>query len=363
MRHHRQVLGLFVTAVAAVIAVSAIGVAAQDANHTCNGRAATIVGTEGDDIITGTGGNDVIVGLGGHDTIAGAGGDDVICGGSGLDRINGNGGDDFLDGEKGNDRLIGGSGNDTLLGRAGGDRLFGKGGNDTLIGGTGVDRIAGNAGSDKCTVDMDDMRVSLCRGNYQLVKGSGDQVAAIDLPSSFSVLRYCWDFIDRCDDYYVARVELDGRQNFDSLGIRAFDADGEHLASYGVAGDRFEGIFMFAGEPALLEVDSGGGNWTVRFGDRAGVRTVGSDFSGSGNTVFFMPAAAPGSTFSADWNGYGHFAVIGASASDGRDLLVNEVRFETRETPPFSAEAVAKPGVSLVQVISDAGNWSVGLSR
>ncbi len=39
--------------------------AGADEAPTCLGMAATMVGTEGDDVITGTGGSDVIVGLGG----------------------------------------------------------------------------------------------------------------------------------------------------------------------------------------------------------------------------------------------------------------------------------------------------------
>ena len=53
----------------------------------CNGREATIVGTDSRDIINGTPGDDVIASLGGHDVINGGGGDDVICGGAGIDTI------------------------------------------------------------------------------------------------------------------------------------------------------------------------------------------------------------------------------------------------------------------------------------
>jgi Ca2+-binding RTX toxin-like protein len=55
----------------------------------CNGKAATISGTEYSDTIYGTDGNDVIVGKGGNDHIYGLGGDDTICGGDGYDYIDG----------------------------------------------------------------------------------------------------------------------------------------------------------------------------------------------------------------------------------------------------------------------------------
>ena len=89
---------------------------------TCGGLGATIVGTEGDDVITGTNGPDVIVGLGGNDVIDGRGGDDVICGGDG---------DDVLEGGPRNDVLDGGKGEDTLKGGPGTDDCDGSGGDDT----------------------------------------------------------------------------------------------------------------------------------------------------------------------------------------------------------------------------------------
>src|SRR2546421_9891487 len=90
---------------------------------TCQGRAATLVGTAGNDVIVGSSGNDVIVGLGGNDLILGGKGNDVICGGPG------------------DDSLIGDPGNDTLSGGTGSDGLFGEYGEDTEDGGPGNDRM------------------------------------------------------------------------------------------------------------------------------------------------------------------------------------------------------------------------------
>jgi hypothetical protein len=91
----------------------------------CRGIEATIVGTEGDDVLRGTAQADVIVGLGGSDTIVAGGGADVVCGGSGSD---------VLRGGPGNDRLYGGR--DCLCGD---DEpyLFG----DWLAGGSGDDLL------------------------------------------------------------------------------------------------------------------------------------------------------------------------------------------------------------------------------
>jgi hypothetical protein len=97
---------------------------------TCNGLAATIVGTEGPDDnseapggqLIGTPGRDVIVALGGSDFISGGPGNDVICGGDGRD---------FLVGSPGNDTLLGQAGSDALAGAKGKDRCDGGKGNDS----------------------------------------------------------------------------------------------------------------------------------------------------------------------------------------------------------------------------------------
>ena len=99
---------------------------AQAVAPLCDGRAATIVGTPGDDHITGTPGADVIVGLGGRDRIDGRGGADRICGG---------GGPDTLRGGEGRDRLFGQE-NGMYFDR-GGTHVLG----DVLDGGTGDDLL------------------------------------------------------------------------------------------------------------------------------------------------------------------------------------------------------------------------------
>ena len=65
----------------------------------------------------------------------------------------------------------------------------------------------------------------------------------------------------------------------------------------------------------------------------------------------------------ADWDGFGNFAVIGVSNTNGRDLMVNEVRFPGQDTAPFSAAATAQAGISVVQVLSESGTWSVRLDN
>ncbi len=114
---------------------------------TCDGKAATIVGTPGDDSLVGTSGADVIVGLGGDDTISGGGENDTICGNAGNDQIQGGGGKDTVDGGDGDDTLAGAGGDDNLAGDGGDDTLAGNGGDDYLDGGPGHDSGNGGGGT------------------------------------------------------------------------------------------------------------------------------------------------------------------------------------------------------------------------
>jgi Ca2+-binding RTX toxin-like protein len=129
-------LGLIATTVAWIAAGHALAAVSSGANNErarrsaassplCNGMTPTIVGTDGNDVLTGTPGDDVIDGLGGNDVIHGGAGNDSICGGPG---------NDIISGQVGADTLIGGPGDDTLL--PGGDRdddhAYGYAGVDTV---------------------------------------------------------------------------------------------------------------------------------------------------------------------------------------------------------------------------------------
>lgn len=160
----------------------------------------TIVGTNGDDVLTGTNGDDVICGLDGDDQISGLEGNDTILagegndtvnGGDGNDTINGAAGDDMLFGNAGNDRIFagegddradGGEGSDTISGLAGEDDLRGQDGNDTIsggedddiiIGGTGQDTLRGDDGNDEVRGDGANDSISGGNGNDLLRGGTG----------------------------------------------------------------------------------------------------------------------------------------------------------------------------------------------
>jgi uncharacterized repeat protein (TIGR02543 family) len=100
-------------------------------SQTCDGKAATIVGTSGVDNLKGTKGADVIVSLGGNDKVNARGGNDTVCAGDGKDHVVGGPGNDNEFGEAGNDHLIGNKGNDDLDGGPGKDKCLGGAGNNT----------------------------------------------------------------------------------------------------------------------------------------------------------------------------------------------------------------------------------------
>lgn len=152
-------------ALIASLALTHVAHAAAAQSPTCDGRMATIVGTEDDDILTGTAGRDVIVGLGGNDIIRGLSGSDRICGGDGRDRILGGKGADILFGEGDGDKIYGDSGDDQLSGGTGNDLLVGGRGDDALDGDRGRrDRLRGRDGVDLCRDLQTQTRTSSCEG-------------------------------------------------------------------------------------------------------------------------------------------------------------------------------------------------------
>lgn len=184
-----KALSASVLLAASVLAgVASVGAAAA----TCQGMPATIVGTNGDDLLVGTDGIDVIAGFDGHDEIIGGGGDDVLCGGPGQDVIRGGSGNDLISGGPGADTIFGESGDDTLRSGPGLDRIYGDfgdgsgggadlifggphrdviwgaAGDDVIFGGTGPDEIFGQEGADQ---------LRGTGGDDLLVGGPGDDVA------------------------------------------------------------------------------------------------------------------------------------------------------------------------------------------
>lgn len=130
------------TVVAAIAIPTGFALNSASAAASCDGKAATIVGTAGADRLVGTAGSDVIFGAGGADVILGKAGDDIVCGGAGDDTIRGNSGKDRLFGGLGADKIDDGS-----TGHEGADRIFAGDGDDTAFGHAG-DVVYGGPGRD-----------------------------------------------------------------------------------------------------------------------------------------------------------------------------------------------------------------------
>ena len=119
-----------------------------DGVPSCGGRAATIVGTTGDDVITGTEQRDVISALSGNDQVNALGGKDSVCGKGGRDQLKGKADGDLVKGGGGRDVAKGGGGDDVVRGGPKRDRLRGGSGDDLLAGGGGNDDCRGGSGAD-----------------------------------------------------------------------------------------------------------------------------------------------------------------------------------------------------------------------
>jgi hypothetical protein len=148
------------------IVASANGVVTDGATHsfstpgarTPGGRACTILGSQGPDVLRGTPGPDVICGYGGNDRVYGLGGNDVVIAGAGDDVVVGGSGNDVLQGGPGSDQLLGGSGYDQLSGGAGKDSLSARDHRS--------DVVVGGPGQDSATLDKADRVVSIERRRY-----------------------------------------------------------------------------------------------------------------------------------------------------------------------------------------------------
>ena len=227
-------------AVGLAVLVAGVTLGAEDpaAPPSCLGRTATIVGTDGDDILLGTVGKDVIQAGRGDDTVLGDRGGDVICGGPGTD---------FVRGGRNNDTVHGGPGD--------GDRAYGDLGDDQVNGGPGDgDEASGNLG-----IDL----VSGGAGNNDYVHGD-----------------YGWDRMDGGK----GKGDIAAFDTAPSPGVRVSLKDGKARGDGRDRLFRFEGIRGSAFSDSLVGdrranwIDGGPGDDLIRGG--AGVDLV---FGGQGS--------------------------------------------------------------------------------
>lgn len=159
--------------------------------------AATINGTNGDDVLLGTGSKDTITAKGGDDLVFGNQGNDRIVGGLGHDELLGGNGADDIDADSGDDHLQG-DGANCVFGEypissatvgisvipvpcgpvspdnPGGDRLDGDEGDDLLEGQEGDDILRGGGGIDDVFAGDDDDVVEGGTGEDSLYGGEGN---------------------------------------------------------------------------------------------------------------------------------------------------------------------------------------------
>lgn len=134
----------------------------------------TIDAGDGDDTIEGNDGNDNVTGGTGNDSIDAGDGDDTVDAGTGDDTINGDDGRDSLLGGAGADLINGMSGRDTVDGGADADTVFGGGQNDSLDGGAGDDLVHGNGGADSLFGSAGQDVIMGHGGNDLIDGGAGD---------------------------------------------------------------------------------------------------------------------------------------------------------------------------------------------
>jgi Ca2+-binding RTX toxin-like protein len=154
------------------IAVSAVDAAGASVSAAFNlavqsSEGATVVGTNGDNVLYGNTGAETLIGRGGNDGLFGFDGNDSLRGGGGNDVLQGGAGSDVLRAGNGHNVLDGGSGNDLIYGGRDGGLLIGGTGNDVIRTGRGTDVIVFNRGDGQDTVYSDR------EGNNTLSLGGG----------------------------------------------------------------------------------------------------------------------------------------------------------------------------------------------
>ncbi len=150
----------------------------------------TLVGTEGDDVLTGIQTNDTLLGLGGNDTLDGGSGNDTLDGGSGADIMAGNTGNDLYVVDDPGDVVTeqAGQGTDTVnaaitytlganveqLTLTGTNAINGTGnsGNNTLTGNSAANVLTGGTGNDTYVVGVGDTVVELASGGTDTVQSA-----------------------------------------------------------------------------------------------------------------------------------------------------------------------------------------------
>jgi Ca2+-binding RTX toxin-like protein len=346
-------------------------------------KAESINGSTGDDTIVGKGGNDTINGVDGNDLIDGGLGADRVNGGEGsdtiiagrADTIHGDGGDDLItfagqeptglstsiSGDAGVDTLVldfstafdsltssnfgGGSGSIAGISYSGIEQLSMTGGSasDKLLGGDGNDTLAGNGGND---------RLDGRAGINVLVGGTGRDVGLIDLTSTSARLIVTWTGADTViggsSFTDIEGLGLKAGAGNDVIDVQASLASSEIYGGEGA--DR-----LYSDNDWADTIYGGGGNDTIVFGRRdvvhgglgddtfrfseqdpngvstqlygdEGINTLILNFSTAFDAVESSHFGASGIIESINYSGFDRLIFTGGSASDS---LVGGAGFDT----------------------------------
>jgi Ca2+-binding RTX toxin-like protein len=277
---------------------------AQAAPTTCQGRAATIVGTPGDDRITGTSGADVIIARGGDDVVRAGRGDDVVCGGDGADTISGGPGGDELYGERDGqgydrggsfrypDELSGGPGDD-LLDIGGDGRRTDQGGSHGIVtyesagrgvtvdlaagagSGEGADRIVTMRGLEVVGSPYDDVLLGSAGPDNLIGREGDDRIEGLGGSDDLEP-----DEPRATPDHDV----VDGGPGQDSI-VAWRGRDVLH------GGDDNDSLTTFSGQPTRIYGEAGDDSISTTVADAPGFVLDGGD--GTDRGYLGMPGAGP----------------------------------------------------------------------
>jgi Ca2+-binding RTX toxin-like protein len=112
----------------------------------------TLLGGQGEDVLTGSIKDDLLFGGSEADDLDGQNGQDNLNGGIGSDTLNGGKGDDLVVGDLDDDLVVGGDGNDLVNGGEGNDIFYDTQGKDNLTAGEGSDSFILLPGTDADTI-------------------------------------------------------------------------------------------------------------------------------------------------------------------------------------------------------------------
>jgi Ca2+-binding RTX toxin-like protein len=277
-------------------------------------HAVTFTGVENFTISTGSGNDTITVADGfnvlntgsGDDTITAGNGPNIIDGGNGNDTITAGNGANTIHGGAGNDTIVAGNGGNTIDGGDGDDGITTGAGNDIVIAGLGNDTVLTGAGADVTTVN----------GGIDTVdSGSGSDRLIVDFSSSTTAVNGGVTGGTLAGGYDGAFADVAGTSSVVFHNTENFTittGSGNDVIATG------DGDDVLDGGAGADQLNGGGGSDTLLIG-------LGSDALDGGagtDTVMFSAARA---NYQVNDLGGGVIQTVDlrAGSPDGTDTLVN----------------------------------------